>query len=58
MIEYFKILSGSWPLAVMFIALLGACVALYIIHWFKKSDEEDKAIRASKAVVVCDRGDG
>ena len=44
----------SWPFAVMFIATIAALVLLYLIRWFKQSDEQDKAYRASSAVVVRD----
>ena len=50
--EVLRIVSSSWPLAVMFIAICVACVVLYVINWFKRSDMEDKAIRASQALVV------
>lgn len=49
MMEILSIIASSWPIAVMFIALCTAGVALYIIQWFKRSDREDKAMRASQA---------
>lgn len=42
----------SWPFAVMFIATLAAGLAFYLIRWFKKSDEQDKAYRASTAMTI------
>ena len=50
--EVLRIVSGSWPLAVMFIALCVASVVLYIIQWFKRSDRDDKALRAAQATAV------
>lgn len=50
--EVLSIVSQSWPLAVMFIALCVACVVLYVINWWKRSDAEDKAYRASQATTV------
>ena len=32
-------------------AMVGG-VVVYLIRWFKKSDEEDKAYRSSQALVV------
>lgn len=50
--EVLRIVSASWPIAVMFIALCVASVVFYVIQWFKRSDQEDKALRASQALVV------
>lgn len=50
--EILRIVSSSWPIAVMFIALCVACFAFYVINWFKRSDRDDKALRASQALVV------
>jgi hypothetical protein len=50
--EVLRIISASWPLAVMFIALCLAGVVLYIVNWFKRSDLDDKALRASQARAV------
>lgn len=47
--EILRIVSGSWPIAVMFIALCVAGVVLYVIQWFKRADREDKAYRAAQA---------
>jgi predicted membrane-bound mannosyltransferase len=55
--EVLRIISESWPLAIMFIAVCVAGVILYLINWFKRSDLEDKAIRASQALVVRSRED-
>ena len=55
MLEYFTVFANSIPIAVMFIAFMAACVFIYLIHWLKKSEEADKAIRANQAVVVRDR---
>jgi uncharacterized membrane-anchored protein len=57
MVEYFRILATSWPLAVMFIAVIAGGIALYVIRWFKKSDQEDKAYRSQQALVVRERRD-
>lgn len=53
--EILRIVSSSWPLAVMFIALCIAGLAFYVINWFKRSDRDDKALRASQALVVRQR---
>lgn len=55
MLEYFRIFASSVPIAVMFIAFCGLIVALTLIRWFKKSDIEDKAYRASQARDVTNR---
>lgn len=55
--EALRIVSVSWPLAVMFIAVVVASVAFYVIRWMKKSDLDDKALRASQAVTVRQRDD-
>lgn len=55
--EALRIVSVSWPLAVMFIAVVAASVAFYVIRWMKKSDLDDKALRASQAVTVRQRDD-
>lgn len=55
--EVLSIVAASWPLAVMFIAACAASVLLYLIRWFKKADEQDKALRASQAVTVRQRED-
>lgn len=55
--EALRIVSVSWPLAVMFIAVVAASVAFYVIRWMKKSDLDDKALRASQAVTVRQKGD-
>lgn len=47
--QVLAIIASSWPLAVMFIALLAASLALYIIRWVKVADREDKAYRAAQA---------
>jgi hypothetical protein len=52
MLEYLKVIAGSFPIAVMFIAFCVAIVALYLINWFKRADIEDKALRASQAKTV------
>lgn len=57
MLEYFRIFAESVPIAIMFIAFMVGCVAIYLIHWLKKSEEQDKAIRANQAVVVRERRD-
>lgn len=52
MIEVLKIVAGSWPIALMMISAMIGGIVLYLIRWFKQSDIEDKAYRASQAVVV------
>lgn len=52
MIEVLKIVSQSWPIAIMFLGAAAASVIFYLIRWFKKSDQDDKALRASQALVV------
>lgn len=52
MIEILKIVADSWPIATMFIAVIFACIVIYFIRWLKKSEQEDKAYRASQAVTV------
>ena len=54
MLEVLKVVAASWPIAIMFIAAVSGSLALYLIRWFKKADEQDKAYRASKAVTVRD----
>jgi hypothetical protein len=49
-------IASSWPIAVMFIALLIFIFATRFFGWIKKQDREDKAYRASQAVAVQDRG--
>jgi hypothetical protein len=58
MLEALGIVAGSWPIAVMFLGLIIGGVVLYLIRWFKQADKEDKAYRASQAVVVRPRDDG
>lgn len=55
MIEVLQIIASSWPIAAMVLGAIAASIALYIIRWFKQSDREDKAYRASQALVVRDR---
>lgn len=50
--QVLQIIASSWPLAVMFIALCVAGLVLYVINWFKRSDLDDKALRASNARAV------
>lgn len=57
MLEYFQILANSWPLTIMFVAAVVGSLLFYLIRWCKTSDHEDKAYRASQAVVVRNRGD-
>lgn len=42
----------SWPFATMFIALCATLLALRVIRYVRIRDVEDKAYRASQAVVV------
>jgi uncharacterized membrane protein len=55
MLEYLKVIAGSFPIAIMFIALCVAVVVLYLINWFKRADADDKALRASQARSVIRR---
>jgi uncharacterized membrane-anchored protein len=52
MIEVLRVVAGSWPLAVMFLGAVAGGIALYIVRWFKQANREDKAYRATQAVVV------
>lgn len=54
MIEVLSIIAGSWPIAIMFLGIIAGSLVLYVIRWFRQSDREDKAYRASQAVVVRD----
>lgn len=56
MIEVLSIVAQSWPIAIMFLGATVGGIALYVIRWWKKSDQEDKAYRASQALVVRERG--
>jgi hypothetical protein len=58
MIRVLEIIASSWPIAIMFIASMAACIAFYLIRWFKKADQDDKAYRASQAIVVRRSDDG
>lgn len=51
-----QIIAGSWPIAVMFIALLAALLVLRIIRFFNVARREDQAYRASQALTVRDAG--
>lgn len=55
MIEVLGIVAGSWPIAIMVLGAMAGGIALYIIRWFKQSDREDKAYRASQALTVRER---
>lgn len=55
MIRVLEIIASSWPIAVIIISAMIGSVALYIINWFKKSDSENKALRASQAVMIRNR---
>ena len=55
--ELLRIVATSWPITIMFIALCASGLVLYVVNWFKRSDMEDKAIRASQALVVRPRDD-
>lgn len=52
MIEVLKIIADSWPITFMFLGVIAGGIILYLIRWFKQADREDKAYRASQAVVV------
>ena len=52
MMQVLQIVAASWPIAVMFIALCVAGVVLYVIQWFKRSDRDDKALRAAQATAI------
>lgn len=53
--EVLRIVAGSWPIVVLLVAAMAAGLALYVIHWFRQTDREDKAYRSQQAVVVRDR---
>lgn len=55
MIEVLGIIASSWPIAIMVLGAMIASVVIYLIRWFKQADHEDKALRASQAVVVRER---
>lgn len=55
--EALKVISTSWPIAIMFIAFLAAAVGFYIIRSIRQTAQEDRAVRASTAVVVKQRED-
>lgn len=55
MIRVLEIVAQSWPIAIMTLGFIAGGLALYVIRWWKKSDAEDKAYRASNAVTVRDR---
>ena len=40
--EVLSVVAGSWPIAVMFIAVCVTGFALYVVDWFKRADREDK----------------
>lgn len=50
--EVLRIISGSWPLAVMFLGACTAGIVLYFIQWIKRSDRDDKALRAEQATAI------
>lgn len=52
MIKVLEIVAGSWPIAMIIVAFMIACVIIYLIRWFKQSDIEDKAFKANQAIVV------
>lgn len=52
MIEVLGIVAGSWPIAIMVLGAMVGGVVIYLIRWFKQSDQEDKAYRSSQALVV------
>lgn len=47
-----QIIAGSWPIAVMFIATLGALLALKVMRIAERNRKEDIAYRASQALTV------
>jgi hypothetical protein len=47
--EALKIVSESWPFAIMFIAACVALVAFYITRQIEKSAERDRSYRAESA---------
>lgn len=49
-----QIIAGSWPIAVMFIATLGALLALKVMRIAERNRKEDLAYRASQALTVRD----
>ena len=50
--EFLRIVAASWPIAVMFIAICVSGIVLYVIKQSERWRREDKAYRASQAVVV------
>lgn len=57
MMEVLQIISNSWPIAIMFIALCVDAVAFRIIGAFRASDRENIEYRASQARDVTTRRD-
>lgn len=51
-----QIIAGSWPIAVMFVAALGALLGLRVMGLVQKNREEDRAYRASQARNVTTTG--
>jgi hypothetical protein len=47
-----EIVAGSWPIAVMFIAVGVFYTVNYVIRQHQRNEEADKAYRASMAVTV------
>lgn len=52
-----EIISKSWPLAIMFAALIVGAIAFRLISAFRQSDKENIAYRASQARDVTTRRD-
>jgi hypothetical protein len=50
--EVLSVVAGSWPVAVMFIAVCVTGFALYVVNWCKRADREDKAFRAAQARAI------
>jgi hypothetical protein len=53
--QVLQIISTSWPIAMMFLGTIVGGIVIYLIRWFKQADREDKAYRASQALVVRER---
>ena len=53
--EALKIIAASWPIAIMVLGSMIASVVLYIVRCIKQTAREDKASRATQAMVVHNR---
>jgi uncharacterized membrane protein len=57
MLDYLKVIAGSFPIAVMFIAFCVAVVVIYIVRSIRRAEADDKAYRAAQARAVSRRSE-